>query len=180
MGDIKDIHNPWRDRLKTARFRNALFHVEVGSRENGRRVVVHEFPKKELPYAEDMGRRAKMFSVRAYCITYPRNIGGFGGTLYNIDYRVTRDLLLTALEAIGPGMLQLPTLPAENVVCSRYRLTEEEKLGGYCLFDIEFAEFGLPPQYLTTSANTQGLVNSMADSVSSNAGSNAASTEIPT
>lgn len=145
---------PWRQALMPAYFRNAHFHVEVNSRENGRRIVVHEFPKKNLPYSEDMGRRAKTFTVRAYCITYPMTLSGTGLELYNTDYRVARDLLLGALEVGGPGTLQLPTLPAENVVVNRYRLTEEEKFGGYCTFDIDFVEFGVSPQILVPAMNT--------------------------
>jgi prophage DNA circulation protein len=165
MSTITDIHNPWRDALLPASFRGAHFHCEAGSRENGRRIVVHEFPKKELPYSEDMGRRAKNFTVRAYCISYPSTLTGQGLELYNRDYRVPRDFLLTALEIAGPGTLQLPTLPAENVVVTRYRLTEEERFGGYCVFDIEFAEFGVNPQYLTPSINTAAVLNGAADLV---------------
>src|SRR5262249_60636117 len=75
MSTITDIHNPWRDALKPASFRGAYFHVEAGSKDNGRRIVMHEDPKKEICYAEDMGRRAKSFTVRAYCIQFPVDVG---------------------------------------------------------------------------------------------------------
>jgi prophage DNA circulation protein len=166
-GDIRDIHNPWRDALLPAAFRNAHFRCEVGRRENGRRVITHEFPKKSAPYSEDMGRRAKTFSVRAYCICYPYSMQGPGLELYNTDYRVARDLLIAALESYGAGTLQLPGLPAESVLVTRYSLTEEDKFGGYCTFDIEFAESGIPPQYFST--NTQQAVSSNADAVQSQA-----------
>jgi hypothetical protein len=71
MTTIKDIHLPFRDELLPASFRGAPFFCEANSRDNGRRIIVHEFPKKDLPYAEDMGRKAKSFSIRAFCITYP-------------------------------------------------------------------------------------------------------------
>src|SRR5262245_35721971 len=135
MTTIKDIRNPWRDKLAPAHFRGAYFHVEVGSRENGRRIVVHEFPKRDVPYAEDMGRRAFEFTVRGYCIAYPRDLAGPGLELYRRDYRVARNLLIEALEREGDGVLQLPLLPAMAVVCQRYRVTEEQKLGGFCAFD---------------------------------------------
>jgi hypothetical protein len=32
-----------------------------------------------------------------------------------------------------------------TVVCSRYRMTEEERLGGYVVFDMTFVELGIPP-----------------------------------
>lgn len=142
MASIRDIRVPWRDALLPASFRSAQFHVEAGSKENGRRIVVHEFPKKELPYAEDMGRRAIEFAVRGYCITYPRDDEP---PLYRRDYRIARDLLLAELEKEGSGVLQLPTLPRMTVVCPRYRLTEEEKAGGYCVFDMSFVEYGVAP-----------------------------------
>jgi prophage DNA circulation protein len=142
MTSIRDISNPWRNALQRASFAGNFFHVEAGSKENGRRIVVHEFPKKELPYSEDMGRRAIEFSVRGYCISFMFDTGD---TLYNTDYRVARDLLRDRLETEGPGTLQLPSLPPMQVVCPRYRLSEEEKLGGYCVFDMQFVEWGAPP-----------------------------------
>jgi prophage DNA circulation protein len=180
MATIKDIHLPFRDAWVTASFRNAPFFCEANSRDNGRRIVQHEFPKKELPYAEDMGRRAKTFTIRAYCITHPfTQQGPFLDGLYNVDYRVTRDALVTALEQAGPGTLVFSTRPSENVVVTRYRLSEEERFGGYCTFDIEFAEFGLPPQYLTPSANTSTALNTAADTLRAQAKSGMAGPDPP-
>jgi prophage DNA circulation protein len=142
MSTIRDVSTPWRDELLPASFDGNLFHVEAGSKENGRRIVVHEFPKKELPYAEDMGRRAIEFSVRGYCISFMFDTEV---PLYMRDYRIARDLLRDRLETEGAGTLQLPTLPPMRVVCPRYRLSEEERLGGYCVFDMQFVEFGAPP-----------------------------------
>jgi prophage DNA circulation protein len=140
MTQITQIPNtPWRDALLPASFRGAFFHVEAGSREGGRRIVMHEFPKRNTPYAEDMGRKAVTFTVRAYCIAYPFDTQR---TLYQRDYRRPRDILLNALEQEGAGILQLPLLPAMKVVVMQFRLTEEEKTGGYCIFDISFGEAG--------------------------------------
>src|SRR4029434_8748302 len=133
---------PWREELLPASFRGAMFHCESGSRENGRGIVVHQFPKRDEPYSEDMGRRAIEFTVRGYCITYPFETEF---PLYSIDYRKARDALMKELETEGNGVLQLPTLPPMTVVCQRYRLTEEEKLGGYCTFDMTFVEQGRQP-----------------------------------
>src|SRR5580765_1191304 len=87
------IKNPWRADLQRARFRKAFFHVEGTGIDSGRRMVVHEFPKKDLPYAEDMGRRAYEFTVRGYCISYVRDVdpnGLEGSLLYQRDYRLAR------------------------------------------------------------------------------------------
>jgi prophage DNA circulation protein len=143
---------PWRDDLMPAHFDRNMFHVETGSREGGRRIVLHEFPKKDLPYAEDLGRIAAQFSVRGYCITYPVETGI---PLYGLDYRVARDALQKRLDMGGAGMLQLPTFEPMLCVCARYRLTEEEKFGGYCVFDMQFQEWGAPPFRETPSAQQE-------------------------
>jgi prophage DNA circulation protein len=140
MSTIRELPSAWRHELVLASFKNALFHCESNARECGRRIVMHEFPKKELPYAEDMGRRAKSFIIRGYCIQYPVDTGN---TLFNPDYRVARNLLRDALDREGPGVLVLPLSRYEIVVCTQYRLTEEEKFGGYCVFDMQFQELGV-------------------------------------
>jgi prophage DNA circulation protein len=148
MATIREIQIPWRGELRQASFRGAEFHVEVISQENGRRIVTHEFPKKEEPYSEDMGRQAFKFSVRGYCITYPispRDEGQNPSLLYRRDYRLARDALLIELEQEGPGVLVLPTLPAMMVVNTGYRVSEEQRLGGYCTFDMQFTELGQKP-----------------------------------
>ena len=132
----------WRSSLRRASFRSARFHVDTGVRESGRRTVQHEFPKRDVPYAEDMGRKAREFTVRGYIIVYPKDTGD---VLQQKNYIPARDSLILALETEGPADLQLPTLGVLNVQCTRYRITEEEKFGGYCVFDMTFTEFGQAP-----------------------------------
>jgi prophage DNA circulation protein len=144
MPTIRELPSAWRERLLPAHFDGRMFHVESGSRESGRRVVVHEFPKKEDPYSEDMGKRAIAFTVRGYCIVYPHDDPS-ATSLYRQDYQIARDALIERLETGGTGVLQLPTLAPLKVKCQRYRITEEEKTGGYCVFDMQFIEAGVQP-----------------------------------
>ena len=135
----------WRQKWMPAMFRNCRFHVETAVRESGRRVVPHEFPKRDLPYAEDMGRRQREFTVRGYIIVYPRDMQGPGLELMAKNYIPARDKLIEALETEGPAILQLPLLGQLEVACTRYRVTEENRLGGYCVFDMSFTEYGKAP-----------------------------------
>ena len=152
--DDGSIKNPWRAALQPAQFRDAFFHVEADSIESGRRVVVHEFPKKNVPYSEDMGRRAYEFTVRGYCIQFPYDNppdGSRGGSqLQRRDYRIARDILVRELTSGEPGILFLPTYGGTQleitVICPRFRLMEEERVGGYCVFDMTFVELGVAPQ----------------------------------
>jgi prophage DNA circulation protein len=139
----------WRGRWMPAKFRNARFHVDSGVRESGRRIVPHEYPKKDVPYAEDMGRRAREFTVRGYIVAYPRD---GQGELQKKNYIPARDALIEALESDGPATLQLPLLGIMNVACTRYRVTEENRAGGYCVFDMSFVEYGQPPLSGTRSS----------------------------
>jgi prophage DNA circulation protein len=160
MGTIRDISalaltkrqpaTVWRDQFMPAHYDGFPFHVEAASRESGRRIALHEFPKKELPYAEDMGHTAVAFTVRGYIIVYPHeDVTAEPGSLYQRDYRNARDLLRQRLDQGGPGVLQLPTFVGRTgpmiVVCTRYRLTEESRTGGYCVFDMQFVERGKRP-----------------------------------
>jgi prophage DNA circulation protein len=149
--NVFDLPSAWRDSLMPAAYNGARFHCEANARESGRRIVEHEFPKKDLPYAEDMGRHAREFTVRGYCIVYPYDSEIL---LYRRDYRTARNLLIDALEKEGPGVLQLPTQPSQMVLCARYRMTEEERVGGFCTFDMTFLELGLDPQRWAPSADT--------------------------
>jgi prophage DNA circulation protein len=157
LASIREISVPYRDDWMPAQFDNRLFHVDNNSYESGRRIVTHQFPKKDTPYSEDMGRNATEFSVRGYCITFMRETGS---PLYSRDYRIARDALQLRLDTGGAGVLQLPTRPPMLVVCSRYRLSEDEKVGGFCEFDMQFVEWGAPPFKEMVDSGAALLANS--------------------
>ena len=71
MTELSDLPSAWRGSLLPASFNGARFHTETNSRESGRRIVEHQFPKKELPYAEDMGRQAREFNASKVGATVP-------------------------------------------------------------------------------------------------------------
>ena len=141
MSTIFDIPSVWRNDLLPASYRTQQFFCESNSLDAGRHIVTHEFPKRDFPYSEDMGRRPYEFTIRGYCIVYPFD----ADPLHQRDYRVPRDALRKVLDDGQPGILQLPTLRPIYVCCTKYRLTEEEKFGGYCIFDISFIEYGYKP-----------------------------------
>jgi prophage DNA circulation protein len=162
MTGIFDLPAVWRARMMPASFNGARFHCESNARESGRRIVEHQFPKKNLPYGEDMGRAAREFTVRAYCIVFPFDTGD---GLRTLDYTVVRDALVAQLEAEGPGTLQLPTQPAQQVVCPRYRVNEEERFGGYCTIDMTFQEYGLDPSLTAPGVATAAIVNGASEAL---------------
>jgi prophage DNA circulation protein len=121
----------WRMMLVPASFRMAPFHVDANSPTSGRRVVLHEFPKRDTPYAEDMGRSARRFPVTGYVI--------------GPDYQIWRELLVLALESEGPGLLTLPTWLQRDtflVQPREYTVRETRQAGGMAEFEMQFVEAG--------------------------------------
>jgi prophage DNA circulation protein len=138
----------WRKKLRQASFKNAAFHVETQGRVSGRRTVVHEYPKLDIPWAEDLGRQAVRYQITGYVIQRWRPKPGapqrFGNMPYNYDE--ARDRLIAALEDQGPGRLVDPynnTIGPEFFQCERYSLTESRERGGYAQFEMAFVEAGV-------------------------------------
>lgn len=135
--NIRELPIEWREKhLTPASFREAefQFHVDSGGKSSGRRVAPHEFPKRNTPYAEDMGRKMRKWTVQGYIIINP----------LDTDYVPRRDALIEALEADGPGWLKLPTFKPELVMCESYSCEETKGKGGYAAFTMSFCERGRP------------------------------------
>jgi prophage DNA circulation protein len=140
---------PWKLRLQPATFKGIGFHVDADIRSGGRRIALHEFPKRDFPYAEDMGRRARRFVIAGYLI--------------GPDYQAQRDALVTALEDDGPGVLVHPTYQDQGpVVADTYTVTERRERGGWAEFEAVFIEAGraVDQQFDT---DMQGTVNRKVD-----------------
>lgn len=148
---IRDLHNPWRDKWQTALFRDAMFFVETDTRMSGRRVAMHQYPKRNVPYAEDMGRTNYRFIVQGYVI----------GPAY-LDLR---DNLITALEKDGPGWLRLPLpyqMADQYVMVQSYSVTEARERGGFCTVEMDFLEYG-DPSYRSVISTTEEINKSATD-----------------
>jgi len=141
----------WFDYLRPASFRGAQFHVETGGKRGGRRNVTHEFPKRDDPYAEDMGRRARRWTISAYVI--------------GDDYADRRDDLIDACEQEGPGLLVHPTIGEEQVVCDYYHVVESRERGRMAEIEMQFTEAGQSPSAFNGPASASG-VNRAADTAS--------------
>jgi len=139
----------WRNDLQPASFRGVPFEVEALGGEYGRRKAIFEFPGRDIPYVEDLGRAARRHQIRGFVL--------------GNDYMGQRDDLLEALEEDPtPGLLIHPTLGRLVVGVLGVRTTESRDKGGMCAFDIEFIEDGPRPSPLlgtdTASALLRGIV----------------------
>ena len=139
----------WRGKLQPASFRGAQFFTRSTAGDLGRRTVLHEYPQRDYPYAEDMGRKARGFTLEAYVI--------------GPDYMAARDKLIAALEQPGSGTLVHPYRGTLTVaLASPARITESADEGGMARFSLSFVEAGENAQP-TVRADTAALVNAQAD-----------------
>lgn len=149
---------PWKLRLQPASYNGATFHVEVGSRTSGRRKHLHEFPKKNVGYLEDMGRKARRFVVVGYVI--------------GPDYEDYRDALIEELEADTDGLLIHPTSGEDAVGVETYSVTERRERGGYAEFEMIFIEVGKDISGVSET-DSQSKVSDTADTAASGFASDA-------
>lgn len=130
------------DSLRAASFRGVPFEVESADESGGRRLAKHEYPLRDTPYAEDLGRKAGEWSVEAFIVQ---------GRKY--DYAEARDKLRKALNDRGPGTLIHPSLGELTVSVDSYRLKESTREGGVAAFAVAFVESG-HPESPTSKADT--------------------------
>ncbi len=91
-------------------FRGVAFGTLAHSVEGGRRTITHEFPLKDVPFLEDLGLKARTFSMDLYVL--------------GDDVSARRDELTKALEQKGPGTLVHPYLGVLTVQVTGYSLSE--------------------------------------------------------
>lgn len=121
------VFRDWPRTLRPASFRGVPFYVERDQVETGRRLVVHEFPLKDAPYIEDLGRDTNKISVTAYVL--------------GDDADNQEKALRQACEQRGAGTLSLP-IDRFDVHCeSCSRDFSKDKLG-LIAFNLKFVREG--------------------------------------
>lgn len=115
------------ENLRPASFRGVPFQVDGSDMDTGRRVQVHEYPQRDKPFCQDMGRSTRNLKFDAFVV--------------GENYVDQANALLGAMEEYGPGTLSHPwfgTLQASVTGCS---VAFSRELG-YAKFSLSFVESG--------------------------------------
>lgn len=128
------------EQLLPASFRGVPFEVTSGSLRAGRRTVVHEYPQRDKPYVEDLGKATRQITIEAFVV--------------GDDYIARGTALLAEIEKPGSGTLIHPWLGEMTVtVTSVSELKFDTGLGtAYLTFvateagDLEFPATGADTQ----------------------------------
>jgi len=118
----------WLDDYRQASFRGVEFYIAGHEGRGGRRQQNTEFPGRETPYVEDLGRKSFSGMLEAYVI--------------GDDYNIQRNKLIIALDKKGPGLLVHPYHGNMQVAITEYTWRDTVRDGGMAHFSINIIEVG--------------------------------------
>jgi len=150
----------WKDNLQDASLRGIAFKVDSDEATFGRRVQVHEYPNRDKPWSEDLGRATRRFSVLAYLI--------------GDDFFEQRNRLIEAIEKAGSCTLVHPYYGEMTVVVDdAIRVSHSQSEGRMCRISFSFVESGelsFPTAGLATGQKLSSSVSFLDDAISSSFG----------
>lgn len=143
----------WRDALVPASFRGISFLIPQTSVPVGMKGPLHEFPQRDTPFFEQMGKQAQVHKMTAWVV--------------GDDCFERRDKLLEALQTPGAGELVHPWLGRLQVKVGECEMGHERTQGGMVTFELTFYP-DLPLKSPSAKVNTQQQLvkssNSLLDS----------------
>lgn len=138
------------ERLQPASFRGVDFLVEAGEDAFGRRNQLHEYPQRDIPFAEDLGRKAGEYNFTAFVL--------------GDDAIEQADRLIKAIsDKNTPGVLIHPIIGAIKVIpneCRRAYSSEQRIIR----FTLSFSQAG-ESRYPDNLSSTGASVTEKADAV---------------
>jgi len=146
---------PWAADLQDASWRGLPFVVRSSSIRRGRRVVVHEYPYRDIPWVEDLGRGTRVF--------------GFTGYLIGDDVFAQRDAMVEAAETGGPGDLVHPSIGAVQANLVEFTAGERMERGRVVELEFSFIQSADQAVYPSDDDSTQDQTLDDADTADAGA-----------
>jgi prophage DNA circulation protein len=139
----------WADGLQPASWRGVPFAVKSSTIRPGRKVVIHDYPGRDVVWVEDQGKKGRRIS--------------FTGFLVGDDVYDQQAAMLDAMDAEGPGNLVHPALGTISVSFIDGSTGDRADLGRVVELEFSFVQ-GIPQaQFPSTDASTQDAVTDAAD-----------------
>lgn len=146
------------DQLQPASFRGVPFGVHGANGRFGRRGVIHEYPKKNKPWVEDLGRGTRKIALTGYLVEDALTYDGG-------DVIAQRERLIAAVEQGESAPLVHPTLGRLTVSAIEDSLDINERVEDgwrYFEFTLELIESG-DREFPTPVSDTPKAVQASAD-----------------
>lgn len=142
----------WREQYLQGNFAGIDFSLKKSEAQFGRSVILHEYPYRDDPEAEDLGGAPDEFVLEA--------------VLIGDDYRDRRDQFIDKIKSAGPYILVHPYYGQLTVsVPERAKVVESPDEGGIARITFKCVQVGLKI-YPDAVAATQSAVIGAADEVS--------------
>ena len=147
---------PLADQLFPASFRGVPFDVRTSDIEIGRRTQAFEYPQRDKPFIEDLGRSARRIELEAVIV--------------GADFIPRMNKLIAAMEAQGAGTLVHPFLGEMTVTPqSTTRVSYDTNGLGVATATLSFIESG-EYEFPGTVTDAASAIQSAANSIQSAAG----------
>ena len=141
----------WFNNLLPASFRGVPFQVSGTSSEFGRRNQTHEYPFRDVPYTEDIGRSARKNKIDAFVV--------------GDDHKEQAEKLVEVIEEEGAGTLIHPILGELNVnIVGTATVSNSVENGRMSVISFSFVEAG-ELIFPDSSIATDDVVDENADNV---------------
>jgi len=145
----------WREKRLPASFRGVPFEVDLDSQPAGQRTQVHEYPQRDKPYVEALGKRTNEIKITAF--------------VAGDDCLEKRDRLLEAIEPRSSGELVHPWLGSLTVSCIDCNYSHKRLEQGVVRFELTFVEGESEPSYPVAGVDAANALNSSADDIQASA-----------
>lgn len=145
----------WRDQLRPGSFRGVPFEAERDSQPAGQRTQVHEYPQRDLPQVEPLGRVTDEIKITAYVV--------------GEDCLEKRDKLLDAINEPGAGELIHPWRGSLTVSVTACSYSHDRREKGVVRFDLTFVQGESQPSFPVAGEDAASVLNAAADDVQTSA-----------
>lgn len=140
----------WRDKLLPASFRGISFLIPQTSVPVGMKGQLHEFPQRDTPFFEQLGKQSQVHKMTAWVI--------------GDDCFERRDKLIEALNTPGGGELVHPWLGKMQVKAGECDMSHDFVGGGMVSFELTFYP-DVPLKTPAAKVNTQAQVVNSSESL---------------
>lgn len=140
----------WRDELLPASFRGISFLIPQASVPVGMKGQLHEFPQRDEPYFEQLGKQSQVHRLTVWII--------------GDDCFERRDKFLEAIQTPGTGELVHPWLGRMQVKAGEAELTHDYQQGGMVSMLVTFYP-DTPLKFPVARVNTQQQVVKASESM---------------
>ena len=148
----------WQDKLQIASINGIEFFTNTKESEHGRRISLHTYPNKNIPYTEDFGRKTRVYSIRGYFVGDEYN-SQMERLINEIEKKATPD---NPLKFVHPNYGEL------NVICKNFRSSENKSNGRMISFTLDLLEIGdydFPDENINYTFETQGDKELLIDNI---------------